>query len=86
MLLSIIKCMTSCFLAAVAPELDFAGDESYIEWELTDPGLVNTTNGYALAVDLLFRTRTDSGLLFTAASFSRLEHLKIDVSAQHLRL
>ena len=63
-----------------APELDFASDQSYIEWELRQ-SFNDSLDAYSFSVMALFRTRTDDGMIFTAASHSRLEHIKVDVSA-----
>ena len=70
--------------ASVAPELDFASDVSYLEWQLKTAFNVSL-NPYSFSVQALFRTRTDDGVIFSAASFSRLEHIKVDVSSQSTR-
>ena len=68
----------SSALVTEAPELDFGSDASFIEWELL-PAFNATLDPYSFSVMALFRTRQDGGMIFSAASHSRLEHLKVDV-------
>ena len=62
------------------PVKDIETDEGFIEWQLK-PDFNNTfLSPRAVALQLEYRSRQPDGMLFTASSFSKLEHLKLDVS------
>lgn len=57
----------------------FEDPNSYIEWRIEND--FNSTEGspFISELQLMFRTRQDSGVLYTITSFSSLEHLRVKV-------
>ncbi len=56
-------------------------DESFMEWALKDA--FNTSNTRkpttSSEIKIMFRTRQENGMIFSAASFSKMEHFKLQV-------
>ena len=75
-----VYCYSTVLVYVVTVVKEFESADSYALWTPTrDYSSVNATSQKDAELSLLFRTRQTDGILFYAASFSRLEHAILEV-------
>ena len=67
------------FAVAEVSVVDFGDSPSYMEWDLLPAFNDTLKENKDETLHIMFRTRDPDGIIFSAASFSTLEHLKLEV-------